>query len=107
MVMQLYVSFVRRRQKKPNYKAWDRYSWDDYLSRHVLSKTFYARHVPQRGTFGDLLPDPTWWNNSGAEAAAATASQPQRNGLTSVMDSINNAAVTAQKEWDSDKEEFI
>ena len=27
--------------------------------------------------------------------------------LTSVMDSINNAAVTAQEEWDSDKEEFI
>ena len=70
-----------------------------------MAKTFYARHVPQKETFGDLLPDPTWWNNS--EAAAATPSQPRHAGSTSVMESINNAAVATQKEWDSETEEFI
>lgn len=101
MVMQLYVSFVRRRQKKSNYKSWDKYSWDDYLSRSGLSKTFYARHVPQKGTFGDLLPDPESWNNPVAVA------QPAATNDTSAMEAINNAAATEMAEWDSDTMEWV
>jgi hypothetical protein len=102
MMMQLYVSFVRRQQEKGNYKSWDKYSWDDYVSRSALSKTFYARYVPQRGTFGDLLPDPECWNNP--------PDVPPPSGPTtdvSVLESIAATAATVMTEWDSDKDEWV
>lgn len=101
MMMQLYVSFVRRHQQKGNYKSWDKYSWDDYVSRSTLSKTFYARYTPQRGTFGDLLPDPECWNNPDVQPPSGPTTD------ASVLESIAAAAATAMDEWDSDKDEWV
>jgi len=101
MMMQLYMSFVRRHQKKGNYKAWDKYSWDDYTSRSALCKTFNARYVPQRATFGELLPDPECWNNPLVQPPSGPTTD------ASVLQSIAAAAATAMDEWDSDKDEWV
>ena len=103
MLMQLYLSFVRRRRKLGNYKSWDKYSWADYLFRSMLSKTFYARHLPQKDNFGDLLPDPKCWSIPVAQPAETTT-EPSNRTLASI-----NAAATAtiMDEWDSDNMEWV
>ena len=102
MLMQLYISFVRRRRKCNNYRNWDKYDWKDYVCRAKLAKMFYARHVPQKDTFGDLLPDPACWSDPVAEPAKPTASPS-----TSALTSINNAAAAIMDDWDSDTLEFV
>ena len=103
MLMQLYISFVRRRRKCNNYRNWDKYDWQDYVCRAKLAKTFYAHHVPQKATFGDLLPDPEEWSEPVAEPAKPTASPS----TSATMASINNAAAAIMDDWDSDALEFV
>ena len=60
-----------------------------------------ARYTPQRGTFGDLLPDPECWNNPDVQSPSGPTTD------VSVLESIAAAAATAMDEWDSDKDEWV
>lgn len=108
MLWQLFVSFVRRRQKKPNYKSWDKYQWDDYVFRSRTVKTFNARHAPLsrgvKGAFGDLLQDPVSWDN---ESANAGNPRPDVRSNSSVMAEMNATAEQITEEWDSDEEKWV
>ena len=107
-MLQLYISFVRRRRKMNSYHAWDKYHWNDYLSRTKLAKTFYTRHAPLsrggKGDFGDLLLDPKCWDETvttTASAASGTGVKPNQN-----RKKTKKAGTELMDEWDSDTMEW-
>ena len=60
-----YIYIARKCLKSPNYKPWNDFSFDDYLQRQHLMKTFETRHLPVLRGEVDIplkyLPDPDCW----------------------------------------------
>ena len=111
MLLQLYISFVRRRQKNFFYKSWDKYLWVDYLSRSRLAKTFIRRHTPLsrgvKGTFGTLLTDPASW-----DAVDNTTASQKKGSVKDVKSRTVNSSMAAAagrivEDWDSDEEKWV
>ena len=61
-----YIAAVRFILKKPAYKQWNCFRWEDYQDRNVMSKTFAARHeslsYDPQAEFEPHLKDPPEWD---------------------------------------------
>ena len=62
-----YISLVCHERGHNSYRQWDNFSWEDFLERAQLARTFNTRHLPlSDGTdddfFEEHLPDPREWN---------------------------------------------
>ena len=61
-----YITVVRYVNKKPTYKKWTCFRWEDYTHRLLAGKTFHVRHEPLTSScnvsYEPHLADPPHWN---------------------------------------------
>ena len=63
--IECYISGVRFRRERPSYRKLEDFSWNDFVERENLAKTFVVRHLPVgEDHFGGLLKDPPEWDDS-------------------------------------------
>ena len=65
-----YITMVRHVNKKPAYKKWTCFRWEDYTHRNITAKTFSTRHEPLTNScdvsYEPYLSDPEHWNQASA-----------------------------------------
>ena len=66
------LSWVRHYRRRPNYRQWDCFAFDDYRERARVAKTFVVRHLPLSDAldddfFDDNLVDPPEWSQPADE----------------------------------------
>ena len=63
-----YITMVRHVNKKPTYKKWNCFRWEDYTHRNITAKTFSIRHEPLTNScdvsYEPYLSDPEDWNKA-------------------------------------------
>ena len=75
-----YIAAGRKKLGRFNYEQWDHYKLQDYQERHILSATFYARHLAlSNGDPIGTLAEPPEWSNPPPENETTNTKSKKRN----------------------------
>lgn len=93
-----YIAAVRFILKKPAYKQWTCFRWEDHKDRNTLAQTFKARHEYLSNSlqpeFGQYLEDPPEWDLTGSKQTKKKRTVKRKKARAPSRATVNEPSAT-------------